>query len=62
MGIQRQTIQETSLEPEAVPEPGPKASQQSQRAARLTCSCGVETFYVTRVDFTCTACAKSYRD
>jgi hypothetical protein len=29
---------------------------------RLRCVCGNEHFLVTRVDFTCTVCFKSYRD
>lgn len=29
---------------------------------RLKCQCGNEHFMVTRVDFTCTVCFKSYRD
>lgn len=33
-----------------------------ERAARLQCSCGCDKFWVTRVDFACTQCFKSYRD
>ena len=32
------------------------------KAERLRCKCGGEHFFVTRVDFTCTVCFKSYRD
>lgn len=36
--------------------PVPKPDQ------RMQCSCGCDTFWVTRVDFACSQCFKSYRD
>jgi hypothetical protein len=29
---------------------------------RMRCMCGNEHFFVTKIDFTCTVCFKSYRD
>lgn len=40
---------------EAIPPRPPKHE-------RLRCICGSDHFHVTRVDFVCTSCDRSYRD
>lgn len=32
------------------------------KESRLRCECGSTHFFVTRIDFVCTACSKSYCD
>ena len=33
-----------------------------EKESRLRCTCGSVHFFVTRIDFVCVACSRSYKD
>jgi hypothetical protein len=48
----RSSVVHTCPQPEPIP----------IRESKLQCTCGSTHFFVTRIDFVCTACSKSYCD